>query len=52
MSRDSFREPPPGTTRVYWRPDPDKRDEEIDAWSTDFVDAVLGDVVDEVSDLG
>ncbi len=27
-----FREPPPGTRRVYWRPDPDMTDEEIEAW--------------------
>jgi len=44
MSDTPFREPPPGTERVYWRPDPDMTDEEIKAWASAFVDAVLGDV--------
>jgi len=47
-----FREPPPGTKRVYLRPDPDMTDEELEAWASDFVDAVLGDVVEEESEPG
>jgi len=45
MSGDTFREPI-GTKRVYWRPDPDMTDEEIGAWASDFVDAVLGDAIE------
>jgi len=45
MSDERHREPPLGTKRVYRRPDPDMTDEEIDTWASDFVDAVLGDVV-------
>jgi len=37
-----FREPPPGTRRLYWRIDPEMTDEEIKAWASAFVDAVLG----------
>lgn len=47
MSDGPFREPPPGTKRFYSRPDPDMTDEEIDAWASQFVDAVLGDVSDK-----
>ena len=41
MSDTPFREPPLGTKRVYWRPDPDMTDEEIEVWADAFVEAVL-----------
>ena len=47
MSDTPFREPPPRTKRHYSRPDPDWTDEEIDAWASDFVEAVLGPVDEE-----
>jgi len=50
MTDVPFRESPPGTKRLYWRPDPDMTDEEIDAWASTFVDAVLGDVVEQQSE--
>ena len=50
MTQGQNREPPPGTGRVYWRPDPDTTDEEIDAWAERFVDAVLGEAVEQESD--
>ena len=40
------RVPPSETKRLYWSVDPDMTDEEIDAWADQFVDAVLGDLVD------
>ena len=49
MTDTPFREPPPGTKRHYSRPDPAMTDEEIDAWADRFVDAVLGDGVEQVS---
>ena len=52
MSDTPRREPPPGTKRLYWRIDPDMSDEEIDAWAERFVDAVLGDVVEQESEPG
>jgi len=52
MSNIPFREPPPGTKRVYWRFDPKITDEEIEAWASDFVDAVLGELVAEDEDWG
>ena len=47
MSDTPFREPPPGTKRVYWRPDPDMTDEEIEVWADAFVDAVLSNSEDQ-----
>jgi len=47
MTDGQHREPPPGTKRVYWRPDPDMSDEEIEAWASAFVDAILGDVIEQ-----
>ncbi len=44
MSDTPFREPLPGTKRVYWRPYPEMTDEEIEEWAESFVDAVLGDL--------
>jgi hypothetical protein len=52
MSDTPRREPPPGTKRHYSRPDPEMTDEEIDAWADQFVDAVLGDTVEQKSDPG
>lgn len=43
MSDTPIREPPPGTKRVYSRPPFDGTDEEIEAWASEFVDAILGD---------
>jgi hypothetical protein len=39
-------EPSSGTKGVYWRPDPDMADEEIEAWAYAFVDAVLSNSED------
>lgn len=50
MSDTPFREPPPGTMRHYSRPDPDMTDEEIEAWAEHFVNAVLGNVVEDEGD--
>jgi hypothetical protein len=46
MSDTPFREPPLGTKRVYWRPDPDALDEDLEAWAEAFVDAVLSNSED------
>ncbi len=46
MSHSEHRVPSPGTNRVYWRPDPDMTDEQMEAWASDFVDAVLGEVIE------
>ncbi len=50
MTDTPFREPPPGTRRVYWSIDPDMTDEEIEAWAEEFVDALLGEVVEQEND--
>ena len=47
MSDTPYRASPPGTRRVYRRFDPDMTDEEIDAWAEQFVDAILGDLVEQ-----
>ncbi len=47
MTEGQHREPPPGTKRHYSRPDPDMTDEEIDVWAEQFVEAVLGNVVEQ-----
>ncbi len=39
---------PPGTSRTYARPDPDASYDELKAWARSFVDAVLGDLVEEI----
>ena len=46
MSDNPPSEPPSGTKRVYWRPDADMTDEEIDAWAEAFVQAVLSNSED------
>jgi len=50
MTDAPFREPPPGTRHLNWRFDPNMTDAEFDAWAEHFVDAVLGDVIEENSD--
>jgi len=52
MSDVPFREAPPGTKRLYWRFDPDMTDEEIQAWASAFVDAVLGVLPPQDEDRG
>jgi len=47
MTDGPFREPPPGTKRHYWRVNPDMTDKEVKAWADQFVDAVLGDLIEE-----
>ena len=47
MSDTPFREPPRGTKRHFSRPDPDMSEAEIEAWASDLVDAILGDVIEQ-----
>ena len=44
MTDDRRREP--GAKRHYSRPDPDMTDDEIERWAEEFVEAVLGEVVE------
>ncbi len=46
MTETPFPDRAPGTTRHYWRINPDMSDEEIDGWADRFLDTVLGKVVD------
>ena len=52
MTDGLYREPPPGTKRGYWRPDPDMTDKEVDAWADEFVDSVLGAAHEGEGDAG
>jgi len=42
MTGGAYREPPPGTRRLYRRFDPDMTDEEIDPWADEFVETIPG----------
>ena len=42
MTDTPFREPPPGTRRLYWCINPDISDEEIDARAEHIVDIFYG----------
>jgi len=44
MSDTPYREPLPGTRRLYMRFDADMTDEEIDAGAEEFVEALLGEL--------